>query len=244
MHYYKFLVCISSYKRPVHVLGQIHRFFKQSYNNFDISVVVRNCDENVNKVISNECAIYPKISSKNNSSTGLILSFDKNKDQLNNLLDCIRNADYSNYDFFCKIDDDDIYSLNYLENINKKLNEYNKVIGFRNRSKLQIIAEDRDMVRFTRSITSLYGNTLGFGKYMFEILDDMAKNKDNFVQTMIKHGYCLSNPNQYLMKCTLEDKFIDHSMMALQNQDNIYVDIELPDQLYYCKLVPGVVDIK
>lgn len=242
MYQYKFLVCISSFKRPIHVLGQIHRFFKQSYQNFDISVVVRGCDNHVNNLISEECSIY----SSSIDSPSLTLQYGRNKDQLNNLLDCIRYIDYTKYDFFCKIDDDDIYSLQYLENINKKLNEYqNKnIIGFRNRSPLRIIIEDQNYVQFSNCTTALYGNTLGFSKYIYTILDEVANDRSNIVDIMLKYNYSLPNPMQYVRSNVLEDKFIDHTMMALTKDDNVYVDINLSKQLYYCKLTPGIVEIK
>ena len=64
------------------MLGQIHRFYNQTYKNLDLSVVVRGCDINVYNLIKEECKIYPN----------LYINYDNNKDQLNNLLDCVNTC--------------------------------------------------------------------------------------------------------------------------------------------------------
>ena len=233
----KFLVCISSYKRPLQLLGQIHRFNNQSFKDLDISVVVRGCDDFVYDVIKKECGIYDNV----------FISKAENGDQLNNLLDCIRQVNANNYDYFCKIDDDDIYSIDYIKNIYNKIQshkEKNKIIGFCNRNPLIVIKEKENSVSIHRTIRGLYGNTLGFDRSVFEILDEISKNKNNIKDILSRLNISIDNPDQYLYNNNIEDKLIDHIMTAIDCDKRIYLDIALDKQLYYCKLSPGIVDIK
>lgn len=233
----KFLICISSYKRPIQLLGQIHRFNLQSYKNLDISVVVRGCDNFVYDLIKRECRVYDNV----------YISKQDNKDQLSNLLDCVRQVDSTKYSYFCKIDDDDIYSLDYIKNIFNKIENHkhkDKIIGFYNNKTLPVISEKNNEIVYLKSISGLYGNTLGFNKFVYDILEKIAQNKNNIVETLNKNKITINSPEQYIYNNIIEDKLIDHIMKSLSNkEDYVYLNIELYKQLYYCKLSPSIVTI-
>lgn len=229
----KFLICISSYKRPIQLLGQIHRFNNQSYKNLDISVIVRGCDNLVYNIISEECKIYNNV----------FINYGENGSQINNLLDCIRQTNYSNYDYFCKIDDDDIYSLDYINNINLLINNNKNIIGFYNNKPLPVIIEKENKIILYKYIQGLYGNTLGFNYYIFEILEKISKDIKNIKTILDSYNIVIDNPKQYVCNNFIEDKLIDHIMKALNSKERIYLNINMSNQLYYCKLSPGIVNI-
>lgn len=228
----KFLICISSFRRPLQVLGQIHRFNKQSYSNIDISVVIRGCDQFVYDLIKNECSIYDNV----------IINKSENKDQLNNILDCIRQSDKLKYDYFCKVDDDDIYSLDYLKNINEKINQHNKgnVIGFKNTKPLSLITDKGFGPSLERQVSNIYGNTLGFNLDVYNILEEICKDRASIKEILTSHGLNIQNAEEHIKVLWKEDKLIDHIMGAM---NSIYLNIDIPNQVYYCKLSPGTVSV-
>lgn len=120
---HKFLVCISSFKRPIFLSGQILRFKNQTYQNFDISVSIKG----VTKYYMQE--ILFKEWEDLFESKKLKVRFDSNKGQLSNLMDTVRDIDLNRYDYFCKVDDDDWYAPDYLENVNEWLNKSDKDIS-------------------------------------------------------------------------------------------------------------------
>lgn len=229
----KFLICISSFRRPLQVLGQIHRFNKQSYSNIDISVVIRGCDQFVYDLIKNECSIYDNV----------IINKSENKDQLNNILDCIRQSDKLKYDYFCKVDDDDIYSLDYLKNINEKINQHNKgnVIGFKNTKPLSLITDKGFGPSLERQVSNIYGNTLGFNLDVYNILEEICKDRASIKEILTSHGLNIQNAEEHIKVLWKEDKLIDHIMASMNNDTRIYKDIQLFNQVYYCKLSSGTV---
>ena len=114
---YKILVMMSSYKRPLLLSGQIIRFTKQTYKNFDVSVSIKGVSEEyMRKTFIQE---WSELINQNR----LFIRFDKNRDQLSNLLDTVRDIDINKYDYFCKMDDDDWYSPIYLEEVNDWLHK-------------------------------------------------------------------------------------------------------------------------
>lgn len=111
----RFLVCITSYKRPIFLSGQILRFNNQTYKNFHISVAIKGVPQDWTiRTFLNEW--QPLI-----DRGKLTIRFEDNKDQMSNFLDTVRHIDLSKYDYFCRADDDDWYTPDYLENVNKWL---------------------------------------------------------------------------------------------------------------------------
>lgn len=111
----RILVCITSFKRPLLLSGQIIRFQNQTYSNFDISVSVKGApQEMVRATFMQE---WQPLMEKGRLS----VRFDENRGQLSNFLDTVRDKDLSQYDYFCKVDDDDWYAPTYLEQVNDYL---------------------------------------------------------------------------------------------------------------------------
>lgn len=119
---YRFLVCITSYKRPIFLSGQILRFQNQTYKNFHISVALKGISqESASSTFMQEW--QPMI------DKGLLsIRFYPNKTQLSNFLDTVRHMDLTQYDYFCKVDDDDWYTPDYLQSINDFLNQGKNII--------------------------------------------------------------------------------------------------------------------
>lgn len=114
---FRFLLGISSYKRPVFLSGQVLRMMNQTYKNLAVSVSVKGfTQKNADLFLSQEWR--PFVEEKR-----LFVRFDDNKAQFSNLLDTFRDQDLSEYDYVCKIDDDDWYSPDYLEVMNMLLQD-------------------------------------------------------------------------------------------------------------------------
>lgn len=109
----KIAVCISSYKRLEDLQRQILCMMHQSYPHLHVFVAVKGVSSLAIKKI-----LFPYIQEFIGSSR-LTFRIFPNKNQISNFLDTIRNENFSQYDLFVKIDDDDFYSPNYIENIAK-----------------------------------------------------------------------------------------------------------------------------
>ena len=107
-----------SYNRPYHLYNTILGILNQTFQNFDYSVVI-NIDEAAQK------QQYLKLLSPFLKDKRLKLFFSKNDAQHNNYLKPIREVSDSlnHYNLFIKIDDDDIYYPDYIEDI---ITEYKK----------------------------------------------------------------------------------------------------------------------
>ncbi len=113
----RILVMITSYKRPLLLSGQILRFMNQSYPHFTLSVSVKGTQKEwIEKTFMKEW--LPFIEKQR-----LMVRFDNNRGQLHNLLDTVRDLPQAEYDYFCKVDDDDWYAPDYLEEVNNWLNK-------------------------------------------------------------------------------------------------------------------------
>ncbi len=182
---HRFLVMISSFKRPMLATGQVLRFFDGSYQNFDISLSMKGLGENFPKTLW-EKTLTPFL-----QSGRLKLRYDANKAQYANLLDTVRDVDLTQYDYFCKVDDDDWYTPGYLQSVNRFINEsalepaltsgHNAVI-------LEWGKTTKDPVSMWRYTGELTGPTFCFSREVIEIAlaiekdPSLAKNytKDRF----------------------------------------------------------------
>lgn len=205
---YRFLLMCSSFKRPMFLSGQIFRLMNQTYQNFDISVSVKGVDPE-KSWLTFEKEWRPYIKEKR-----LFLRYDVNKKQLFNLLDTIKNVDLSRYDYFCKIDDDDWYAPDYLETVNRKLNEANynlrnnpdKKVHLTYTSDTLLLTEDLDTTYLRKNDTELTGPTLCFSR---KILDVLIKTKEN------PTAYLKYLPDEpYGLDFRHEDRLIHHLGLA------------------------------
>jgi len=114
----KLLCFTNSYRRPYYLYNTINSILNQKYKKFDYVVGI-SIDHNEEK------EHYNYLLSDFLLDNRLKIFFHSNLDQHNNYLYPIRQTDYSSYNLFAKIDDDDIYKTAYLDqtiNIFKKSN--------------------------------------------------------------------------------------------------------------------------
>lgn len=165
---HRILVCISSFKRPIFATAQVHRFMRQTYPHFDISLSVKGVPARLmDEAFLPELAPY--------LSTGrLKVRMDENKDQLSNLLDTVRDVDLDDYDYFCKVDDDDLYAPVYLEHVNEWLNkvDYTPSISFTRSTKL--IRDGKEELSIIQTQSShLFGPAMCFSREMINAALDV-----------------------------------------------------------------------
>lgn len=102
----KVLCFTTSYNRYKMLRGTILDIKNQSYKEIYHTVNIA-LDQNCN---NDYCVLYNDIGNVN-------IVYNQNIHQHYNYLNAITSVDYSNYDLFIKIDDDDIYKTNYIKTI-------------------------------------------------------------------------------------------------------------------------------
>lgn len=159
----RILVMMSSYKRPLLLSGQIIRFANQSYKNFDVSVSIKGVDEDwVRKTFMQE---WNSLIDENR----LFIRFDKNRDQLSNLLDTVRDIDINKYDYFCKMDDDDWYAPVYLEEVNEWLNkEKDLAVSYTPDTTVLRNIKNKAIMKLNKEL--LFGPTLCFSRKVIDLV--------------------------------------------------------------------------
>lgn len=166
----RILVMITSYKRPMLLSGQILRFMNQTYDNFKISVSIKGTQQ---KWID---ATFMKEWQPFIDSGKLMIRFDENREQLSNLLDTIRNVSLDDYDYFCKVDDDDWYAPNYLSDVNLWLNK-EKNIDISSTTNMVFLEEGRNRVKmYYQEKSRLSGQTICISKKIANALFNIEKN--------------------------------------------------------------------
>lgn len=166
---YKILVMMSSYKRPLLLSGQIIRFTKQTYKNFDVSVSIKGVSEKwVRRTFMQE---WGELIDENR----LFIRFDKNKDQLSNLLDTVRDIDINKYDYFCKMDDDDWYAPVYLEEVNEWLHK-EEGIDVSYTPDTTVLRNGVDSAVMKLNSDLLFGPTLCFSRKVIKLVLEVEKD--------------------------------------------------------------------
>lgn len=202
---HKFLLCISSFKRPIFLSGQILRMMNQTYQNFDMSVSVKG----VNKEWAEKTFVkewQPLI-----DKGRLILRFDPNGYQMHNFLDTVRDIDRTKYDYFCKIDDDDWYTPDYLEDVNNSINS-EKNISVTGSLNTYILTENINEVVFYKNNTELMGPTLCFSRKVIETALEIEKNP-KLLETY------LPNDAQPFLFIHCEDRVLHHLGQVLGTEN-------------------------
>lgn len=162
---YRFLLSLSSFKRPILLSGQILRFMNQDYPHFDLSVSIKGV-ENATVINTLMREWKPYI-----AQGRLRVRFDANKDQFSNLLDGVRDYDLNQYDYVCKIDDDDWYAPDYLTSINDSLNETGPASITSSRNAL-LLYRQNGKTTLRRNFTSLSGPSMCFS---VEVIQESLK---------------------------------------------------------------------
>lgn len=170
---------ISSYKRPLLLSGQIVRFANQKYLNYDISVSIKGAPEFwVRQTFMQEWKDILK-------SGKLRVRFDDNKDQLANLLDTVRDVNLDDYDYFCKVDDDDWYAPTYLEDVNKWLNKEDD-ISISLTTQTTLLKNGHPIVLMHHNNTDLSGSTMCLSRTLIEAVLKLEKNPSALEPTYTK----------------------------------------------------------
>ena len=113
----KVLCFTTSYNRPYHLYNCINSILNQSYKNITYSVGI---------CTNTDMDSYRSLLSNYISDKRFKLSFHENLSQHENYLYPIKITEYQKYDIFIKIDDDDIYKKEYIENMVSNYLKYNK----------------------------------------------------------------------------------------------------------------------
>ena len=217
---YKILLMLSSFKRPIFLSGQISRLLNQTYKNHDISVSIKGIDGTAafRNTFLREFDTFEK--------TGRVfVRMDENGPQLSNLLDTVRHLDVEKYDFFCKIDDDDWYAPDYVENVNREFNYLNNQTtpylssAYKN---AYILNENIDEAFLYKNNTDLLGPTLCFSKDLIKIALEIDKDP-----SAIKKYAPTETAGDIHVR---EDKLLDH--MALHQGIRIMRESEYPLVIY------------
>ena len=159
---HRFLLCMSSFKRPIFISGQVFRFMNQTYQNFDISLSFKGVDESWSRLT------FEKEWHQLRKDGRLFLRYDPNRRQLSNLLDTVRDMDLSKYDYFCKIDDDDWYAPEYLENINTELNKIGPA-DITHTTNTYVLTEDITKTYMNMNGSDMSGATMCFSRKIIEM---------------------------------------------------------------------------
>ncbi len=117
----RFLLLLSSYKRPVYLSNLIARLNTFNYDKkyFDISVSLKGVSPDIAETV------FLSDFEEDVKQGHLFFRTDKNTNQFTNLLNTYRDIDLKNYDYLLKIDDDDWYHKDYLKMLNIILSALN-----------------------------------------------------------------------------------------------------------------------
>lgn len=158
---HRFLLSLSSFKRPILLSGQVLRLMNQDYPHFDLSVSVKGFDATVaGDTLLREWEPFIK-------SGRLNVRFDENKDQFSNLMDGVRDVDLTRYDYVCKIDDDDWYTPDYLSSVNAFLNQSGPVSMTSSRNAYLLVRQS-GQTKMIRNFTTLSGPSMCFSVELFK----------------------------------------------------------------------------
>ncbi len=204
-HNHRFLLMCSSFKRPMFLSGQIFRLMNQTYQNFDISVSVKGVEPD-KSLMTFEKEWRPLIEKKR-----LFLRYDRNRAQLSNLLDTVRNINLNNYDYFCKIDDDDWYAPEYLESINNSLNSTKKEVNITFGGLIYRLWEDIDTTHIVPNTSDWLGPTICVSRKLLEILLEIENNPASYKK------YLPDEPDN--LHLTREDRLIHHLGLKMGAQN-------------------------
>ncbi len=176
--------------------NQIHNFLKQDYdeNYFDFSISIKGISKDVldHLVLPNLSHLIDK--------KRLTLSYDKNQDQLTNLLNTYRNIDISKYDYLCKIDDDDFYDSHYLNTINTLLNTLDDRPDFLTSGTLTTLKPSNQLF-LKRGNSEFVGATICFSKNFAQKLlyiEPQISKQDKIYEDFLIYKIALHENKKYL----------------------------------------------
>ena len=196
----RFLLLLSSYKRPVYLTDLIARLnnFNYNKNDFDIAVSVKGVSSDVvdNLLLSDF---------EEDIKTGhLIFKTDENKNQFTNLLNTYRDIDLSNYDYLLKIDDDDWYHKDYLKTLHLILTTLNHP-DFIVSNNLTYLRMNASFSFLKQGQASNMGSSICMKTNFATELLKIEKMEDTAIEKLIPSDSNLKAP----FKIAYEDRFIN-----------------------------------
>ena len=190
---FRILACISSWNRPVFVSGQVLRMLNQTYP-VDISVSVKGVPQDFF-----EGTLYREWEPAIRSGR-IKVRLDANRDQYANFLDTVRNVDLNQYDYFCKVDDDDWYGPDYFKHVNEALNRPHATTLSYTKSNW-IISPGKKGVVISANNTPYFGPSMCFSRRLIALALEIEKNHE-------KAADYLPDMRLYDYKQMREDNFL------------------------------------
>ncbi len=186
---HKFLLLLSSYKRPVFLMNQVQQLFAQSHGDyFDVSISLKGVNESIINQI-----ILPNIQEFIDKKR-LIFNTHVNKHQFTNLLNTYRDIDISKYDYLCKIDDDDFYHKDYLKITSQILNMLNNP-EFIVSNNLFLLFEKKNVAQLKENkYARNLGSTICFNPNFAKLLLDVEKMDDAQITPLVPPVNDLKQP--------------------------------------------------
>lgn len=172
-------VLLTSYKRLIELEHQIYTMVHQTYAAAVIYVAVKGYAEHfVRRFLGIKFAEFKNVK----------IRVMPNRNQLSNLLDCIRGEDVSDIDYFLKIDDDDHYPNDYIakvrEWVNKGRLEGKNIHGHGIK---QAFVQNRlgmHMNIFRYAHRSFWGGTLGFSPEVLDLIYGVEANRPDALEAV------------------------------------------------------------
>ncbi len=172
---YKIGLLLSSYKRYSELQRQIWCMMDQDYpHSYHLFVAVKGIGA---KAFAEQ--LIPQFQHYIDAGR-LTLRHFPNKNQLSNILDTIRDIDLSAYDLYAKIDDDDIYTRNYLSTLNTYHQHLPRGIGSYFCGWGSYLKNAGGFPQFTRDNFWCYGPTMAFSNQVLEQLFLYESNPSQF----------------------------------------------------------------
>lgn len=206
---YKFAICCSSYKRFDNMQLQIYQMLHQKYDNFHVFVACKGISEyNFNKYIKPQ---YQKYIDEGK----LTIRHFPNKNQFSNFFDTIRGLNIEGFDYFCKIDDDDLYSPNYIKTYNELANKFPNNNFFYRKPSWRLVRKNyKGFVSLEFSGDNVYmGPTLCMLKSLIKKLREAEESISNLKAYIEKEGL----PDSLLNCGFIEDRLFNMSMKPALN---------------------------
>lgn len=186
-------ILLPAYRRPIETRNAIFSALNQNYGNCKVFVALKGYSEDyANILFINEFFDFIE-------KGDLVIKVCSNKCQISNTLDCVRDEDVSDIDYYVKMDNDDVYLRNYVSNCVDFLNaEYeagNYPDGVGSHFAYDIEANNNLTWFVERWRNQVYGNQLAFSPKVMEILfeveqgdfkslDKLGINKDDYKNLM------------------------------------------------------------
>lgn len=227
---YKIAVLLSSYKRYNELQRQIWCMMDQDYaHDYHLFVAAKGLSE----ACFNQY-LYPQFQHFIDAGR-LTLRHFPNKNQLSNVLDTIRGLDVSEYELFAKIDDDDIYTRNYLSTINAYHELLPRDVGSYFCGRGSFLQNVASYPRFAKARYWCYGSTMVFPPKVLEFIFNYEDNPHHAItrgegSERLVFGYGYGFTEDALLDRI--NQFLHATNRATYNEVNGYSDSVCVSQMH------------